>query len=1215
MEYVIRINYAELYNEELKDLLASSSTKPLKIIEDPQIGPMIQGITEPFFTSARDVRALLEEGEQRRHFGETNMNAHSSRSHVIVRLHIESRRVAVRSSNPLRTSWGKDKPNCVSTLNLVDLAGSERANKAGTSGETLKEGSFINKSLLTLGTVIANLSEGKTQHIPYRNSKLTRLLATALGGNAKTCMITCISPASGNLGESLNTLRFATRAKRIVNHVQKNEILDMKSLTAKLTMQATELEQLRQLLELSRQLGFNPEDDDSNESVRDKAVYASRKWRCLKFMLIHGAKIITGLRGAGMSHMAKNVIGNMRQSVKGQKDVRVFIEEISNIISTYLSKDRRLLETIHDVEVQNEAEAIVSQQEDMENLMDRLSPAEGIEQSKSREDDIFDLLERGGEDIREQMEVAGFETENVRGLALGHIAMLQRKLRDGADHERSLRKNIEDHMNSILDHRETIKSMKATETALHKQIEDLKTQRASDASAFTEQITQLNKKLSQLESATTDKDSSLAERSKLLMTKEGENELLRSQIEKLQEDLSQTLASKRSVEDELVRSRNEDRVKLEKLRKNMHDILVNQGDAGKKMEMLTKENNDLQTKLQVLEDELDASLKMNDQLNMEIVQLRGTITTLRDGEKAFIEKSTVIQTENGNLLMNLRDARLEITQLTASMSISEQNHLKGKQTLEIRISELEQDIVAQEMKARILQEKYETKMQELNFDISGKSVEIQSLLDQLENKSSLFARQEQSFGADISRLEKKLTAQGKLCEELQRENTNTAIQIHQINHKHSEEVRSLKTKIADLQSTIDGIQNYVETQEKELLEAQQQDMYDDDGMTYYSSYYSDSPYSRKNSMLSVTSQSDLLSRKQSYISQFYYSDNGGDFRSSFISPPGLHNRSPSSLFSPKGQSFVSPNGRDSILGDDLDITYVDDLEEDNDDGRSVGSQSRLVASAPSAALGVSSGQNYASRQQTSGTGGLSGNGKEKGRRSVAFRDMSPLSPVSSGLRDGRMSPLSQKIDDAEQPTKETLSRLIDGMNLATVLMEHSLKEDQMIRERLLSEGVRHDARHHDDFVTVTRLQDRTQYLEESKQQLQTAVQFCDGKIEQLQQRCNNLEQENSLLNENYHRSVGQEKLQELTIKKLDQQNKEIKARLDAVRSELQRQTQSFTELRLENLKLEGKVEEYDEKVNAAETRLLLARQEISILTAEKDELIRRFLPNVAGRIP
>lgn len=658
MEYVIRINYAELYNEELKDLLAPSSTKPLKIIEDPHVGPMIQGITEPCFTSAGDVRVLLEEGEQRRHFGETNMNAHSSRSHVIVRLHIESRRVAVRSANPLRTSWGKDKPNCVSTLNLVDLAGSERANKAGTSGETLKEGSFINKSLLTLGTVIANLSEGKTQHIPYRNSKLTRLLATALGGNAKTCMITCISPASGNLGESLNTLRFATRAKRIVNHVQKNEILDMKSLTAKLTLQAAELEQLRQLLELSRQLGFNPEDDEMGDSLRDRAVYASRKWRSMKFMLLHGAKVITGLRGTGMSHLAKTVISHMRQTVKGQKDIRAFVEEISNIINTYLSKDRGLLETVHDVEMQNEGEVIVSQQEDAEAFQDRSSPIEGIDRNKTEDDDIFDLLERGGEELREEMEGAKFESENIRGLALSHIALLQRQLRDAADHERSLRKTIEDHMGSILDHRETIKTMKATEVAFHKQIDDLKSQRASEATAFTEQITQLNKKLSQLESMTTDKDSSLAERSKLILSKESENEALRSQIEKLQEDLLTQAASKRAVEDELVRSRNEDRMKLEKLRKNMHDILVNQGDTGKKIEMLTKENSDLQTKLQVVEDEMDAAIKMNDQLNLEIVQLRGTITTLRDSEKVFIEKSTAIQTEVRWLPLDLMSVSL-----------------------------------------------------------------------------------------------------------------------------------------------------------------------------------------------------------------------------------------------------------------------------------------------------------------------------------------------------------------------------------------------------------------------------------------------------------------------------------------------------------------------------------------------------------------------------
>ncbi len=166
MEYVIKLTYAELYNEEIKDLLSPTPNENLKIIEDPNIGPLIQNITEASFTSAADVKLLLEEGENRRHFGVTNMNAHSSRSHVIVRLHIESRKVQFKLTSALRTNWGKDKPHCVSTLNLVDLAGSERANKAGTSGQSLKEGSFINKSLLTLGTVISNLSEGKTQHIP-----------------------------------------------------------------------------------------------------------------------------------------------------------------------------------------------------------------------------------------------------------------------------------------------------------------------------------------------------------------------------------------------------------------------------------------------------------------------------------------------------------------------------------------------------------------------------------------------------------------------------------------------------------------------------------------------------------------------------------------------------------------------------------------------------------------------------------------------------------------------------------------------------------------------------------------------------------------------------------------------------------------------------------------------------------------------------------------
>lgn len=462
--------------------------------------------------------------------------------------------------------------------------------------------------------------------------------------------------------------------------------------------------------------------------------------------------------------------------------------------------------------------------------------------------------------------------------------------------------------------------------------------------------------------------------------------------------------------------------------------------------------------------------------------------------------------------------------------------------------------------------------------------------------------------------------QGKFCEELQRENTNTAIQIHQINHKHSEEVRALKTKIAELQSTIDGIQQYVEKQEQELLEAQQQDIYDSEDMTYYSSYYADSsPYSRKNSMMSVTSQADLLSRKQSYISQFYYSDmrsNSG--RASFISPSGLNTRSPSALFSPRTSSFISPNGRDPILGDDVDITFVDDMDDDNDDIRSLGSHSRSLNNVFPSTYMSTPGINLTMQQSQSQTTPLtSSGGKERGRRSVAFRDMSPLSPASgTRSRDGRsLSPLSLKIEEAEQPTRETMSRLLEGLNVATLLMEHAIKEERILREGLMNERVRQDSRHQESAVTLTRLQDQGEYLQESKQQLQSTVTFFERKIEQLQQRCSTLEQENLSLNENYHRSLGQERLQALKIEKLEQQYKEVKTKLDAARLELQRQGQALTDMRLANVKLEGKVEEFEEKVNAAETRLLLARQEISILTAEKDELMRRFLPNVASRIP
>lgn len=318
--------------------MSDDRSAKLNIIEDAVLGPLIQNIREVSFTSVENMRRYLDEGDQRRHFGVTNMNAHSSRSHVMVRLGIESRKVSTKPSEPLRQSWGKDKPTCYSTLNLVDLAGSERANKSGTSGQSLKEGSYINKSLLTLGTVISGLSEGTTKHIPYRDSKLTRLLASALGGNAKTCMITCVSPASGNIGESHSTLRFASRAKRIVNHVRKNEFDDAKSLALKLQQKETELENLRAEMETGN---FG-----SAGALKEKALSAQRKFRSLKFLVKNSSQIVKSLNKVGKSELAKQVRDDVRGVLEGSRALDDVLEEHSDIMSRHLGNSEKLLRRV-----------------------------------------------------------------------------------------------------------------------------------------------------------------------------------------------------------------------------------------------------------------------------------------------------------------------------------------------------------------------------------------------------------------------------------------------------------------------------------------------------------------------------------------------------------------------------------------------------------------------------------------------------------------------------------------------------------------------------------------------------------------------------------------------------------------------------------------------------------------------------------------------------
>ncbi|XVE55721.1 hypothetical protein DITRI_Ditri03aG0180900 [Diplodiscus trichospermus] len=245
-EFLIRVSYMEIYNEEINDLFAVENQK-LQIHESLERGIFVAGLREEIVNNAEQVTKLLESGEVNRHFGETNMNARSSRSHTIFRMVIESKGKDTGSSS----DYSSSDAIRVSVLNLVDLAGSERIAKTGAGGIRLKEGKYINKSLMVLGNVINKLSDGAKQraHIPYRDSKLTRILQPALGGNAKTSIICTVAPEEVHVEETKGTLLFASRAKRITNCAQVNEILTDAAL---LKRQKLEIEELRKKLQGSR---------------------------------------------------------------------------------------------------------------------------------------------------------------------------------------------------------------------------------------------------------------------------------------------------------------------------------------------------------------------------------------------------------------------------------------------------------------------------------------------------------------------------------------------------------------------------------------------------------------------------------------------------------------------------------------------------------------------------------------------------------------------------------------------------------------------------------------------------------------------------------------------------------------------------------------------------------------------------------------------------
>jgi hypothetical protein len=211
-QFLVRASYIEIYQEDVRDLLSKDTKRKLELRENADSGVYVKDLTTFVVKDVAECDRVMNIGTKAKTVGATAMNDRSSRSHTIFLITVESS----------ETIDGRDH-FCVGKLNLVDLAGSERQSKTHATGDRLKEATKINLSLSALGNVIKALVDAKSQHVPYRDSKLTRLLQDSLGGNTKTVMVANTGPADYNFDETINTLRYANRAKSIKNKPRINE--------------------------------------------------------------------------------------------------------------------------------------------------------------------------------------------------------------------------------------------------------------------------------------------------------------------------------------------------------------------------------------------------------------------------------------------------------------------------------------------------------------------------------------------------------------------------------------------------------------------------------------------------------------------------------------------------------------------------------------------------------------------------------------------------------------------------------------------------------------------------------------------------------------------------------------------------------------------------------------------------------------------------------
>ena len=442
-------SYLEVYKEHIKDLLATSETAPPVRLFDSADGLVIKGLREEVVTSPEDVFRILAQGESRRQVGATSFNQHSSRSHVIVRLWIEGRTADDQQAS---SSSKKSKPSTSSSLSLVDLAGSESVRLSGSS-ERRQEGHYINQSLMTLGKIVYALSEvdpnednQKKKHIPYRDSKLTRLLQPSLSGSAQVVLICCVSPMVKHLEESHNTFKFAIRAKKIPQKAEVQETADEQTLLQSYRQEIDDLRQ--QLADLKKHQDATASTVSSSSSVdmeqEDEMTELADSIKKLEHLIIRSKAIApnpedlidfsehgnenddddmqTSLLALATQNSVETPVRNAAPSTpitsprdeKTDKDMEAELSRIQGILGSVLKKRRDTQSTDHEVkllraQLEKQEETVSLRKADASFLQRQLEEKDDLLQEVSKLLEAVEIrqseLERENQRLRSELEI------------------------------------------------------------------------------------------------------------------------------------------------------------------------------------------------------------------------------------------------------------------------------------------------------------------------------------------------------------------------------------------------------------------------------------------------------------------------------------------------------------------------------------------------------------------------------------------------------------------------------------------------------------------------------------------------------------------------------------------------------------------------------------------------------------------------------------------